>query len=141
MENQPAPFLIDYRLQRRRGLRIEALFGETVTNQLTPWDQWMATDILIGSHQCTNLSGPNPDSRGRSIPMSTDIDNLRRYAWTMTNDNYKAALTAYERKCQELKKITLEEDEKELPDLLTFAPATSIEHRSEAEETYPIDKL
>lgn len=141
MENQPAPFLIDYRLQRRRGLKIQAQLGETITSQLTPWEQWMATDILIGSHQCTDLSGPNPDNRGKSIPMSTDIDNLRRYAWTMTNDNYKSALTAYERKCQEIKKITLEEDEKELPDLLKFAPATSIEHRSEAEETYPIDKL
>ena len=141
MENQPAPFLIDYRLQRRRALRILAQLGETLTCQLTPWEQWMATDIQIGSHQCTDLSEPEPSKRGGSIPMSTDIDNLRKFAWTMTNDNYKSALTAYERKCQELKNITLAEDEKELPDLLKFAPATSIEHRSEAEETYPTDKL
>lgn len=141
MENQPAPFLIDYRLQRRRGLRIEAQLGETLTSQLTPWEQWMATDVQIGSHQCTDLSQPDPNKRGNSIPMGTDIDNLRRYAWTMTNDNYKSALTAYERKIQELQKITLAEDEKELPDLLKFAPATSIEHRAEVEETYPIKKL
>ena len=126
----PAPFLIDYRLQRSRSLDIIAVRGEVIRRMETPWNQNLNCEVVVGNHHRSSLRTPEPPSRGSSIPLALDYDNLRRAAWFATDANYKAALGTLEAKLQQQRKVTLPADEEALDDFFPAQPATSIQERS-----------
>ena len=130
IEGLPTPFLIDYRLQRSRSLDIMAVRGEVIRKMETPWGQNLNCEVILGNHHRSSLRTPEPTSRGSSIPLALNYDNLRRAAWFATDANYKAALGTLEAKQQQQKKLTLPADEEALDDFFPAQPATSIQERS-----------
>ena len=130
IEGLPTPFLIDYRLQRSRSLDIMAVRGEVIRKMETPWGQNLNCEVILGNHHRSSLRTPEPTSRGSSIPMALNYDNLRRAAWFATDANYKAALGILDAKLQQLSKLTLPDDEEALDDFFPAQPATSIQERS-----------
>ena len=141
IEGQPAPFLIDYRLQRERDLTITASDGEQVQFVNQPWRQNFVAEVILGDYHRSSLSHPEPGLRGTSIPMSLDYDNLRRSAWFATDARYKQAIATYEAKQQQLKKVTLPKDEEALDDFFPTQPVTSIQERSVESSDLHVDEL
>lgn len=130
IQGLPAPFLIDYRLQRSRSLDITAVRGEVIRRMESPWRQNLNCEVILGNHHRSSLRAPEPQSRGVSIPMALDYDNLRRAAWFATDANYKSALGTFDAKLQQLSKLTLPADEEALDDFFPAQPATSVQERS-----------
>lgn len=141
IEGQSAPFIIDYRLQRSRSLRMTAMLGETVTKELRPWEQKFDAEVILGDYHHTSKTSAEPGLRGDNIPMAVDYDNLRRQAWLATDARYKQAVTNLESKQQALKKVTLPADEARMDDLIPAQPATSIQQRSPESEDLRVDEL
>jgi hypothetical protein len=110
---QPAPFIIDYRLQRERSLRIDATLGEVCQKQITPWYQKFDAEVVLGNYHRTSQLQAEPNMRGVSIPMAADYNNLRRQAWMASDARYKQSLAALAQKMQAQRKATLPEDEQE----------------------------
>ena len=80
IEGQPAPFLIDYRLQRSRKFEVTASFGEVTEQNCVPWEQEFDAEVILGDYHRSSLREPEARMRGVSIPLATDYDNLRRCA-------------------------------------------------------------
>ena len=138
---QPAPFIIDYRLQRERSLHIEATLGEVCQKQITPWYQKFDAEVVLGDYHRTSQLQAEPNMRGVSIPMAADYNNLRRQAWMASDARYKQSLAALAQKMQAQRKATLPEDEEAMDDLIPSKPATSIQHRSAEMENLHADEL
>ena len=141
IDGQPAPFIIDYRLQRTRGLNITAILGEVSQKTLTPWTQKFDAEVTLGNYHRTSQLQPEPDMRGVNIPMALDYNNLRRQAWLASDARYKQSLAAFARKQQALQKATLPEDEEALDDLMASKPATNIQKRSPEAEDMHADEM
>ena len=141
IEGQPAPFIIDYRLQRSRSLNLEATLGELTTKEITPWGQRFDAEVTLGDYHLSSLSDGEPNLRGVNIPFALDYNNLRRQAWMATDARYKQAIARLESKRQALKKTTLPADEARLDDLIPAQPATSIQERSPESEDLHIEEL
>ena len=141
IDGQPAPFIIDYRLQRSRSLKLTAILGETITKELQPWGQKFDAEVIVGDYHHTSLNEAESNLRGSNIPMAVDYDNLRRQAWLATDLRYKQAIARLESKQQALKKVTLPADEARLDDLIPAQPATSIQQRSPESEDLRVDEL
>lgn len=138
---QPAPFIIDYRLQRERSLHIEATLGEVCQKQITPWYQKFDAEVVLGDYHRTSQLQAEPNLRGVNIPMAADYNNLRRQAWMASDARYKQSLAALAQKMQAQRKATLPEDEEAMDDLIPSKPATSIQHRSAEMENLHADEL
>lgn len=141
IQRLPAPFIIDYRLQRARSLSMTATLGELSQKEVTPWQQKFDAEVIVGNYQHTSQGNPEPGLRGVNIPMAMDYDNLRRQAWMATDARYKQAIAVLERKEQARQKATLPADEAALADLLPTQPATSIQQRSADIEDLHADDL
>lgn len=141
MDGQPAPFIIDYRLQRSRSLNLTATLGEIRKKDISPWFQKFDAEVILGDYRRTSQLQAEPDMRGVNIPMALDYDNLRRQAWMATDARYKQAITAFARKQQAQQKATLPADEEALSDLIPSQPATSIQQRSAEVEDLHADEL
>ena len=138
---QPAPFIIDYRLQRSRSLLIEATLGEVTQRQITPWYQKFDAEVVLGDYRRTSQIQAEPNLRGVNVPMAVDYNNLRRQAWMASDARYKQSLAALAQKMQAQRKATLPADEEALSDLIASQPATSIQHRSAEIEDLHADEL
>ncbi len=141
IQRLPAPFIIDYRLQRARSLSMTATLGELSQKKITPWQQKFDAEVIVGTYQHTSQGNAEPALRGVNIPMAMDYDNLRRQAWMATDARYKQAIAVLERKEQARQKATLPADEAALADLLPTQPATSIQQRSADIEDLHADDL
>ena len=129
IDGQPAPFLIDYRLQRARQTNISASRGTLKKFEIQPVNQNLEAQVLLGDHHFSSLREAEPALRGAYIPMAVDYDNLRRQAWMAADARYKQAITMYEAKKEDQKKLTLPPDEEALDDFLPAQPVTSIQRR------------
>ena len=127
IEGQPAPFIIDYRLQRSREFDLTSSFGEITTMQVSPWAQKFDAEVILGDYKHSSLREPESGMRGVGIPMAADYDNLRRQAWFASDARYKQAIASLENKRQQLKKVQLPVDEAALDDLIPAQPVTSIQ--------------
>ncbi|MBQ7180279.1 MAG: hypothetical protein IJR87_03195 [Bacteroidaceae bacterium] len=141
IDGQPAPFLIDYRLQRQRQLNITAKLGELTTFELRPWTQNLEAQVILGNHHRSSLGEAEPSLHGSGIAAAVDYDNLRRQAWLATDARYKQAIASFESKKQTLKKLTLPPDEEALDDLFPARPVISIQKRSPESEDLRVDEL
>lgn len=126
IEGQPAPFIIDYRLQRSREFDLTSSFGEITTMQVSPWTQKFDAEVILGDYKHSSLREPESGMRGVGIPMAADYNNLRRQAWFASDARYKQAIASLENKRQQLKKVQLPADEAALDDLIPAQPVTSI---------------
>jgi len=127
MDGQPAPFLIDYRLQRSRKFEVTASFGEVTGQTCSPWGQKFDAEVILGDYKHSSLREPESGMRGVGIPLAADYDNLRRQAWFASDARYKQAIASLENKRQQLKKVQLPADEAALDDLIPAQPVTSIQ--------------
>ena len=127
IEGQPAPFIIDYRLQRSREFDLTSSFGEITTMQVSPWAQKFDAEVILGDYKHSSLREPESGMRGVGIPMAADYNNLRRQAWFASDARYKQAIASLENKRQQLKKVQLPADEAALDDLIPAQPVTSIQ--------------
>ncbi|MBO4801497.1 MAG: hypothetical protein J5545_06470 [Bacteroidaceae bacterium] len=127
IEGQPAPFIIDYRLQRSRRFSLSASFGEITTCPPSSWSQKFDAEVILGDYQHSSLRAPESGFRGTSIPSAADYNNLRRQAWLATDVYYKQAIANLENKRQQMKKVQLPADEAALHDLIPAQPVTSID--------------
>ena len=141
IEGQPAPFVIDYRLQRKRSLNLTASLGEVTSKKLQPWGQRFDAEVTLGDYRHSSLGEAEPTMRGVSIPIALDYDNLRRQAWMATDARYKQAISRLESKQQALKKTTLPADEARLDEFIPAQPATSIQQRPTESEYLHVDEL
>ena len=141
IEGQPAPFLIDYRLQRSRRLNLTARLGAMVEDDLTPWLQRFEAEVLVGNHHRNNSANRTFGGISSAIPMAADYDNLRRAAWFATDAAYKSAITVMESMTRQREKVTLPADEAALPDLLPAKAMKSIVQRSPEAEDLHLDEL
>ena len=126
IEGQPAPFIIDYRLQRSRRFNLSASFGEITSCPPSPWWQKFDAEVILGDYQHSSLRAPESGMRGTSIPLAADYNNLRRQAWLATDVYYKQAIANLENKRQQMKKVQLPADEAALHDFIPAQPVTSI---------------
>ena len=127
IEGLPAPFIIDYRLQRSRKFNLTASFGEITTCPPSPWSQKFDAEVILGDYQHSSLRAPESGFRGTSIPLAADYNNLRRQAWLATDVYYKQAIANLENKRQQMKKVQLPADEAALHDFIPAQPVTSID--------------
>ena len=127
IEGQPAPFIIDYRLQRTREFDLTASFGEITSKQVSPWAQKFDAEVILGDYQHSSLREPESGMRGVGIPLAADYNNLRRQAWFASDARYKQAIASLENKRQQMKKVQLPADEAALDDLIPAQPVTSIQ--------------
>ena len=127
IEGQPAPFIIDYRLQRSRKFNLSTSFGEVTSCPPSPWSQEFDAEVILGNYQHSSLRAPESGMRGSSIPLAADYNNLRRQAWLATDAYYKQAIANLENKRQQMKKVQLPADEAALHDLIPAQPVTSID--------------
>lgn len=141
IDGQPAPFIIDYRLQRIRSLNFSAVLGEMNQKDITPWYQKFDAEVVLGDYHRNSQLQPEPPLRGVNIPLALDYDNLRRQAWMATDARYKQALAAFARKQQAQQKAILPTDEESLDDFIPSQPATSIQQRSADVEDLHTDEL
>lgn len=130
VEGQPAPFIIDYRLQRSRQVNINAVLGELTSLEKLPVKQDLEAQVILGDHHRSSLKSPTPMMDGEAIPVALDYDNLRRQAWLATNARYKQAITAFEGKKEDLRKVTRPKDEEALDEIFPAQPVTSIQRRA-----------
>ena len=138
---QPAPFIIDYRLQRSRTLLINATLGEVCQKEQSPWFLKFDAEVILGNYHRTSQLQAEPNLRGVNIPLAVDYNNLRRQAWLASDARYKQSLAALARKWQAQQKATLPADEEAMDDLIPAKPATSIQHRSPEMEDLHADEL
>ncbi|MCR5434421.1 MAG: hypothetical protein K6F20_08530 [Bacteroidaceae bacterium] len=141
IDGQPAPFLIDYRLQRERETNISASRGVLKKFEIRPYKQNLEAQVLLGNHHFSSLRDAEPSQRGATIPMAVDYDNLRRQAWLAADARYKQAISTYEAKMEDKKKLTLPPDEEAIDDILPVRPATSIQRRPAAQHDMHADEM
>lgn len=140
-EGQPAPFLIDYRLQRQRQVKITASRGELTVLDCWPWTQDFDAQVVLGDHHCSSLRNAEPNMEGPGIPMALDYDNLRRQAWLATDARYKQAISDLENKKRDLKKVTRPKDEEALDEFFAAKPVVSVQKRAPESENLRTDEL
>lgn len=108
-ENAPAPYYIEYRLQYRSALVVQAVLG-TVTRSVAEPSLRLTVGMRVGSPELDNTNmaqvgfllfgaaeGREP-WQGRPIPLELDELTLRRELWLATDAAYKEAVEAYARK-------------------------------------------
>ena len=128
IEGQPAPFGIDYRMQRSQAINLSATLGEVFVREIQPWRNKVEVHIMLGDNHRTIHSKIN--WLETDIATAVDYDNLRRQAWMETDERYKSAIANYEKEKQQIVSTHAHADEEALDDRIPAKPVTSIQHRS-----------
>ncbi|MBQ7683555.1 MAG: hypothetical protein IJT48_03620, partial [Bacteroidaceae bacterium] len=128
IEGQPAPFGIDYRMQRSQAINLSATLGEVFVREIQPWRNKVEAHIMLGDNHRTIHSKIN--WLETDIATAVDYDNLRRQAWMETDERYKSAIANYEKEKQQIVSTHAHADEEALDDRIPAKPVTSIQHRS-----------
>lgn len=131
--DQPRPYFIAYRVEDVRQTDVAATFGGVVTSRSTR-NRYLAVEVRVGEPGFDNTnfftfpggsSGVARSFRGRlQVPLTEDERELRRQAWLLTDEAYKAALDQFARK-----KAALANRQRgvDLPDFVAADPITLVE--------------
>jgi hypothetical protein len=131
IEKMLPPNFISYSISDANTLLIEAILGGIIKSQERPF-RLLENRVLVGENGKTNenyFDENNLWSWGQpsnSIPFSSNINDIRRAMWLVTDNNYKSAVTSYEAKISALNQQSLTEEEKQLLDFCPETKSTTI---------------
>ncbi len=131
LDKMNPPFFISYEIRDVRRTSITASLGSLIqSQQLHQRDH--EPKVLVGDYQRNNDHFMDMSDFGRmmgysigsEVPLENDYFGIRRALWLSTDNSYRDAADAYEKKIAAIEQQNLLEDLAKLPDLSKEKPVT-----------------
>ena len=120
MENLKSPFFISYTIKDAQTLTVKSQLGSIVLSEEKPYRS-QGVRVLVGDYSKNNENFMDLGGMGRGggsfargsedLPLNDDYYGIRRALWIATDEDYKSAAEAFERKVSALKQQNISKED------------------------------